>query len=372
MAYEIGLSTPEVPNRGFPLWVCSVVFVIVAGMFVMTRLAVRFHYRGLGTDDWMILASLIGSIILSVTQCMAVHHGYGKHSRDLSEHDREIALKWIFVAQVMYKVVITINKTSFLCLYLRIFIQPVFRWLCFAGIAFLNCWGLGYILVTIFQCRPIAYFWDKSIANPNCVDTKAQWLSYAIINIVCDALILIMPLYPISQLRLPRAKRFGLAGIIALGAFVCVISIIRTTTLAESANNQAKDATSGPIPAVIWSVVEANTGIICACLPVFKQPLQYVFPNLFSSQESPDPTDKKGARPTRSVVATDPFRRGVYSASGWWHHMSSHGLDVFHVGGREKPPLGITQITDVHVTYQDDTRSDASWRPMRGYSRMEK
>lgn len=61
MAYEIGLSTPEVPNRGFPLWVCSVVFVIVAGMFVMTRLAVRFHYRGLGTDDWMILASLVGS-----------------------------------------------------------------------------------------------------------------------------------------------------------------------------------------------------------------------------------------------------------------------------------------------------------------------
>lgn len=118
----------------------------------------------------------------------------------------------------MYKVVITINKTSFLCLYLRIFIQPVFRWLCFAGIIFLNSWGLGYILVTIFQCQPIASFWDKSITNPNCVDTKAQWLSYAIINIVCDALILIMPLYPISQLRLPRAKRFGLAGIIALGA----------------------------------------------------------------------------------------------------------------------------------------------------------
>lgn len=60
MAYEIGLSTPEVPNRGFPLWVCSVVFVIMAGMFVMTRLAIRFHYRGLGTDDWMILASLVG------------------------------------------------------------------------------------------------------------------------------------------------------------------------------------------------------------------------------------------------------------------------------------------------------------------------
>lgn len=59
MAYEIGLSTPEVPNRGFPLWLCSVLMVIIAGIFVLFRLAIRYHHRRLGSDDWMILASLV-------------------------------------------------------------------------------------------------------------------------------------------------------------------------------------------------------------------------------------------------------------------------------------------------------------------------
>ena len=39
----------------------------------------------------------------------------------------------------------------------------------------------------------------------------------------------------------------------------------------------------GPIPATVWSVVEANTGTICACLPTLKQPLADLFPRLFSS-----------------------------------------------------------------------------------------
>jgi hypothetical protein len=59
MAYEIGLSTPTVPNRGFTLWIWSVVLVIVAGFFVLGRLAIRYHNRRLGTDDWVIFASLV-------------------------------------------------------------------------------------------------------------------------------------------------------------------------------------------------------------------------------------------------------------------------------------------------------------------------
>ncbi len=36
----------------------------------------------------------------------------------------------------------------------------------------------------------------------------------------------------------------------------------------------------GPIPATIWSVIEANSGIICACLPKLRQPLSAIFPCL--------------------------------------------------------------------------------------------
>ena len=59
MSWEIGLSTPTVPNRGFTLWIWSVTMIILAGLFVVTRLAIRFHNRRLGADDWTIFASMV-------------------------------------------------------------------------------------------------------------------------------------------------------------------------------------------------------------------------------------------------------------------------------------------------------------------------
>lgn len=118
----------------------------------------------------------------------------------------------------MYKVVIGITKVSFLCLYLRIFIQPNFRRTCYGSIIFVIAWSLAYLLVTVFQCQPIASFWDKTIQTPKCVDSKSQWLSYAVINILSDVAILALPIYPISKLRLARAKKIALAVIFGLGA----------------------------------------------------------------------------------------------------------------------------------------------------------
>ncbi|KAF9889910.1 hypothetical protein FE257_006782 [Aspergillus nanangensis] len=325
MTFEIGLSTPSVPNRGFTLWIWSVIMVILAGIFVIARLLIRFHNRRLGADDWTILVSLISSILLSVTECSAVHYGYGKHSHDLDQPHRVTALKWFFGAQIMYKVVIGISKVSFLCLYLRIFIQPYFRRMCYGGIIFVLAWTLAYILVTIFQCKPIAFFWDKTIENPTCVDSKSQWLSYAVINILSDVSILALPIYPIYSLRLPRAKK------VALG---------------------------GPIPATIWSVIEANTGIICACLPVYKQPLQYFLPGLFGgSQQTSDVSS--GIRPHRKRTPVngshenlqdpkDSAWRELHGSGGSFSNkVSTKGFEMYRFQAGRKQ---ITREMDVKIT----------------------
>ncbi|KAF4214767.1 hypothetical protein CNMCM8980_000075 [Aspergillus fumigatiaffinis] len=375
MAYEIGLSTPTVPNRGFTLWIWSVVLVIVAGFFVLGRLAIRFHNRRIGTDDWVILASLIASVLLTVTECSAVHYGYGKRLKDIALDDRAKALKWFYGAQIVYKVVITVNKISFLCLYLRIFIQPVFRRICYGGIAFLSAWGVAYILVTIFQCTPVNAYWDKTITQKTCVNSKAQWLSYAVINIVCDVAILALPVYPVSQLHLARGKKIPLAAMFGLGTFVCITSIIRTTTLAESANNKSKDPTSGPIPATIWSVIEANVGIICACLPVYHQPLKWCLPRLFGSQHSAHlTTSRSRGRGQKTPGSSRSLQDRKYMAWRELHgnggsssnNVSTLGFEMCDVEGRKTEMNEIMRMTDVSVSYQDDQRSDASSRPIRG------
>lgn len=148
----------------------------------------------------------------------AVHHGYGKNSTDLTQTERLAALKWFFAAQIVYKIVITVNKLSFLCLYLRIFPQRAFRWSCYGGVGVVTAWGLAYVFLTIFQCEPIASFWDITIKNPKCLDKEGLWMSYAIINIIFDLLILALPIYPLTRLRLQRAKKIGLLAVFGMGA----------------------------------------------------------------------------------------------------------------------------------------------------------
>lgn len=74
---------------------------------------------------------------------------------------------------------------------------------------------------------------------------------------------------------------------------MCATSIIRTTTLAKS--SQSKDVTWGYIPPTVWSVVEANTGTICACLPMLKGPLSSLFPRIFGTEHSSSSSFGKGA-----------------------------------------------------------------------------
>ena len=63
---------------------------------------------------------------------------------------------------------------------------------------------------------------------------------------------------------------------------VVVTSILRTTTLEN--DSKAPDPTSGTFTSAIWTSIEANTGIICACLPMLKQPLTKIWPRLFSNR----------------------------------------------------------------------------------------
>lgn len=52
------------------------------------------------------------------------------------------------------------------------------------------------------------------------------------------------------------------------------------TTLKFSST--APDTTNATMVSTIWTVIEANTGIICSCSPMLKTPLARFFPHIFS------------------------------------------------------------------------------------------
>ncbi len=170
-----------------------------------------------------------------LTVRIAVVNGYGKHKADLTRPQLRAAIKvggplmsngrqrilidhqWFFYAQVFYKVVLGLNKVSMLCLYLRIFIAKYFRRLCYVSLAVVIGWAVGSTVATVFQCVPVAGFWNKSI-DARCIHSDAFWYSYGITNIITDAIIFALPIREVSKLHLPRREKIGIMLVFMMGA----------------------------------------------------------------------------------------------------------------------------------------------------------
>lgn len=71
--------------------------------------------------------------------------------------------------------------------------------------------------------------------------------------------------------------------------------------------NDSNPFLGNTISVSVWSGVEINTGIICACLPMIRQPLSLLFPNLFSTANRSNP---RAGYPLSYAAATRHKTRG--------------------------------------------------------------
>ncbi len=146
----------------------------------------------------------------------AVVNGYGMHKADLAEDEQETALRWFFIAQTPYKVTVCLNKVSVILLYLRIFVSKRFRLAAFAILFVVVGYGIGGIAATIWQCVPIQGAWIKS-TPATCINSDVFWVAYAVLNIVTDVMVLVLPIGPIMKLQLRLRDRILLCGVFTLG-----------------------------------------------------------------------------------------------------------------------------------------------------------
>ncbi|UNI19403.1 hypothetical protein JDV02_005587 [Purpureocillium takamizusanense] len=106
-------------------------------------------------------------------------------------------------------------------------------------------------------------------------------------NILTDVMVMALPIPSILRLQLSTKSKVMLCCMFLLGGFVTVTSILRTTSVQNSIKNQ-QDLTYNFIDRGIWTLTEANLGIVTACLLVLKQPLTRLLPRVF-------PSTKKGS-----------------------------------------------------------------------------
>lgn len=146
------------------------------------------------------------------------------------------------------------------------------------------------IFILIFSCKPISASWDIAVAErATCLHRKYVHLGLSMPNIITDIALVILPVPYVLKLNAPMAQRVVLAGIFTLGIFVCVVSIVRLKFLSHTAKNP-KDFTFGLREVNLWSLVEVNTGLACACLPSLRPLVRVLGLNrffTFSSRSRP-------------------------------------------------------------------------------------
>ncbi|EFQ25834.1 uncharacterized protein GLRG_00978 [Colletotrichum graminicola M1.001] len=260
----------------------AIVFFVLTPIFVGIRFWSRIKTRsGIGWDDWTILFSFFCCLIVSVLMIISCEYGFGQHIKNLSRPNKLMSLKTFYVAQIFYKVTINLTKASILLLYLRIFVQRYFRILCHVLLSIILTYMVTTSASSIWQCTPIPRAWDKSIPG-TCISLTMNWYANAGFSIATDILIMALPQHVIWRSKLPTKQKMAIMIIFALGLFVTITSILRMTTLNLSTTSPD---TTFDIASTLWTLVEENLAIICACLPMCRIPLKHIFPLYFASKK---------------------------------------------------------------------------------------
>ncbi|PSR76955.1 hypothetical protein BD289DRAFT_378294, partial [Coniella lustricola] len=249
----------------------------IAAVFV----ALRFYLRGhmlhvLGREDWMILVSLFFSAAYSTGYIVDAHYGFGKHAAALSPATLSIVTEVSFcvatywLGMLWFTTTVLFTKVSILFLYLRTlthaWVQRTLRVL----LAMVCLTSLTDYALMFTTCIPLQAYWDASIKAAYCHSMQAY---YAILGIQLgtDFFTFLLPLPVIWSMRAPKDQK------IMLLVLICVVSIIRLTELAST--RFQSDFTYDSAATDFWSLIEANTGIVCACIMTMNPLLRRLIPD---------------------------------------------------------------------------------------------
>ncbi|KAH8669062.1 CFEM domain-containing protein [Xylariales sp. PMI_506] len=260
----------------------AITFGVLSAAFVLLRTSHKLMARmELGLDDWFIILTLLSGLPSTVMVVRGTTaNGLGRDIWTIPFDNITSFGYWLYIMAVLYFLQVTLLKMSMLFFYLRIFPTPMVRKLLWCTIGFSVVFGLTFVFIGVFQCNPISYVWTEwdGEHTGTCLDFNAAIWANAGISIAVDLWMIVIPLSQLHKLNLHWKKKVGVGLMFVVGAFVTVVSIFRLRSLVTFANSQ--NPTWDDLDGSLWSTLEINVGIICACMPSLRLILVRFFPIL--------------------------------------------------------------------------------------------
>ncbi|KAI4612497.1 hypothetical protein J4E80_007231 [Alternaria sp. BMP 0032] len=222
------------------------------------------------------------AIVLSCIQMYATRLGAGLHEADIDPANMEMLLKMVMAALIFYFSVNWAVKHSLLIFYTELTFEPWARRCIFIMHIVAFSFGLTCVVTSIFQCIPVAKWWDPTIEG-YCINLSDFSYFNSVFMVACDAVLYILPVIFTWNVKLRRHHRIAVNFLFALGGLVLAASATRVYFVHRL-------AVMGDFPfqyaaSMICAVVENHLAVIVACAPSIKAVLIRYYPSLQSKFE---------------------------------------------------------------------------------------
>ncbi|KAH7128033.1 pth11-like integral membrane protein [Dactylonectria estremocensis] len=267
---------------------------------ILRFVARRLQQAGLKMDDWAIILALLfvgGTVGISIAGAQI---GSGKHVWVVDLDNLTLIFKLLYAYTYVYASACAMTKISILFFYLRIFTNGDVLFKLSMGLGFFLSISYPFIIwITMANCcKPVSFYWLQFTgATGTCIDVNKFFLALGIINMLADVIVLIIPIPQILKLQMSRKKKAGVSGIMLLGSFVCVASIVRIHYLSKFSSTTDLTYAMGPV--FIWSAIEPCIAIVSACLPHLV-PLRHVVRSKLESSFGSKNGQSNSSTPWRS------------------------------------------------------------------------
>lgn len=268
------------------------------------------------------------------------------------------------------------TKTSILIFYLRLGknTQNVLRYSSWAILGIVNVAGLVLTFINIFQCSPIPSGWTARIADgTKCIPLLTEFICAAPVNIVTDLAILALPIPVLTGMRLPSRQKTILVFTFTLGIFVTIVDVVRIYYLQQAiGESPITTGSDGGIRfggqgdfafnasyALMWSAVEVNVGMTCACIPTLKPLILKLLPSmLYDPDGTLTQTSTKGDSNSNNQNSTETATSPTApSAAVLAPNPNPNDVN----GGEQQQVSGLEFLTtpEMGSSFSDNTQSDA-------------
>ncbi|KAL4883894.1 hypothetical protein BJY04DRAFT_215786 [Aspergillus karnatakaensis] len=332
------------------------------------------HYRAV-----VLFALAIAFEVLAIGTVSLRFYSNYLRKRRIAAHDVAIVVALIFVANTpIWGVAISAVKVSMLLLYGYIFrSETIFRYICYACIAFQVSWGISVTLSSLLLCRPLKINWYPTIPG-DCGSTKAHYLSMHIINLLLYVIVGLLPVPMLWKLRMKRRKKIEIAIMFGLGTAICIITIFRIDTVNDLVDD---DITYTTTSLSVFTILETLLGVILASLPLLRPILDRILGSRSMSRAStPNPRisgQASGSRPdyysrfsstsTRAYVqkASKPIDNTTDSAANLTTVENGEGFEFEELGHR-RPDNSSILVTNTWNVEMGPSKPSDEERPSQG------